>query len=58
MVKHIKENEIKGEDFPEPYSRTIKHLAAPWTIGTSKFWMGLSEVHKNGKSNYGNPAGY
>ena len=50
-MKHIKEDEIEGDHFKEPFERTIKHLAAPWTVGSSMFWMGVSEIIRGGKSN-------
>ena len=50
-MKHVKEHEIEGERFETPYARIIKHLAAPWTLGTSRLWMGVSEIALGGKSN-------
>lgn len=50
-MKHIKEHEVEGERYEAPYARIIKHLAAPWTLGTSKLWLGVSEIIRGGKSN-------
>ena len=50
-MKHIKEHEVVGERFEAPYARIIKHLAAPWTLDTTKLWLGVSEVDPGSKSN-------
>ncbi len=50
-MKHIKEHEIKGERFEKPYARVIKHIAAPWTLGTTKMWLGMSKIDPNSCSN-------
>jgi len=44
MVKYIIEKEAKGDTFPAPYRRTIKPLAAPWTLETTKIWLGTDEI--------------
>ncbi len=36
---------------PPPYAREIKHLAAPWTMGTKNMWMGISQLEPNSRSN-------
>lgn len=48
---HIKEKEVEGERFTGPYSRTIKHLVAPWTVGSTKLWLGLTIVDPGFSSN-------
>ena len=50
-MKHVKEHEVEGERFEAPYARTIKHLAAPWTLGTTKLWVGVSKVDPGNTSN-------
>lgn len=50
-MKIVKEHEVKGETIPSPYARVIKHLAAPWTMGTKNIWFGISKVEVGGKSN-------
>jgi len=44
MVKYIIEKDIEGDVFPAPYTRTIKPLAAPWTLGTTKIWLATDEI--------------
>jgi len=44
ILKHVRENEVKGDRFGPPHQRTIKHLAAPWTMGTHHIWMGITEI--------------
>lgn len=50
-MKIIKEHEVEGHRFDPPHARVIKHLAAPWTLGTSKIWTGLSIVDPGYTSN-------
>ena len=50
-MKHTHESEVEGIRAPEPNSRTLKHLAAPWTIGSKNLWIGLSEVDPGSESN-------
>ncbi len=50
-MKIIKEHEVEGDRFAPPHSRVVKHLAAPWTLGTSKLWTGLSIVDPGYTSN-------
>jgi len=49
-MKHIKEFEVVGERFPSPHARTIKHIAAPWTLGTRNLWLGVSIVDPDSSS--------
>jgi len=44
MVRYIIEKDAKGDIFPAPYRRTIKPLAAPWTLGTTKIWLATDEI--------------
>lgn len=50
-MKHIKEHEVEGERMSPPHARTIKHLAAPWTLGTQNLWVGVSKVDPGSSSN-------
>ena len=50
-MKHIKEHEVEGERFSQPHARVIKHLAAPWTAGTSNLWTGLTIIGRGSSSN-------
>ena len=50
-MKHIKETEIEGESFSEPYARVIKHLVAPWTVGSSNCWVGTTTLPGGSSSN-------
>lgn len=44
-------NEVTGTRFPAPHARTIRHLMAPWTTGSTHLWLGLSEVDAGSTSN-------
>jgi len=50
-MKHVKEHEVEGERFSSPHARVIKHLAAPWTVGTSNLWAGLPIIGGGSSSN-------
>jgi mannose-6-phosphate isomerase-like protein (cupin superfamily) len=50
-MKHVKEHEVEGIRASPPYARTLKHLAAPWTIGTQNLWIGMSKVDPGSRSN-------
>jgi mannose-6-phosphate isomerase-like protein (cupin superfamily) len=51
MVKYLVEQEVKGDVFPEPFARTIKHLACPQTLGTRNIWLGIDEIQPRNSSN-------
>lgn len=51
MKRHIREQEVEGVRMPPPHAREIKHLAAPWTMGTKNLWMGISQLDPNSRSN-------
>jgi len=44
MVRYIIEREARGDTFPSPYRRTIRPLAAPWTLGTTQIWLATDEI--------------
>lgn len=44
-------DEVEGTRFPAPHSRTIKHLVAPWSTGSARLWLGVSEVDARSSSN-------
>ena len=50
-MKRLNEYDIEGERFDEPYARVVKHLAAPWTLGTTKIWLAVSTVDPRSCSN-------
>jgi mannose-6-phosphate isomerase-like protein (cupin superfamily) len=50
MVKYITEKEADGDVFPKPYARTIKPLAAPWTLGTKHLWLATDEIEPHNAS--------
>jgi mannose-6-phosphate isomerase-like protein (cupin superfamily) len=47
----MQEQEVAGVRMDAPYARVVKHLVAPWTVGSSKIWFGLSIVDPNSASN-------
>lgn len=36
---------------PEPHARTLKHLLAPWTDGSTKLWVGMTAIDPRSSSN-------
>jgi mannose-6-phosphate isomerase-like protein (cupin superfamily) len=50
MIKYITEKEAKADVFPKPYARTIKPLAAPWTMGTKNIWLATDEIEPHSAS--------
>ena len=51
MVEHVRAHEVEGVRAPPPHARTLKHLAAPWTIGSPNLWIGMSEIDPGSSSN-------
>lgn len=51
MIKYIIEQEVKGDVFPAPFARTIKHLASPQTLGNTKIWLGIDQIEPHNGSN-------
>jgi mannose-6-phosphate isomerase-like protein (cupin superfamily) len=50
-VRRVHESQVPAVRAPEPNSRTLKHLAAPWTLGSEHLWVGLSEIDPGSSSN-------
>lgn len=50
-MKHLREHEVAGEKFEMPYAREIRHLVAPWTVGSTKVWVGTSTIEPGASSN-------
>lgn len=50
-MKYIREEEAPGEIVGPPHARVLKHLAAPWTLGTQNLWLGTSTVEPGNTSN-------
>jgi mannose-6-phosphate isomerase-like protein (cupin superfamily) len=51
MVRHVHASDVPGLRAPAPHARTLKHLVAPWTLGSSNLWVGLSEIDVGSSSN-------
>ena len=50
MIRYLVEQEVKGVAFPEPFARTIKHLAGPGVLGNTKVWLGIDEIEPHNSS--------
>lgn len=47
----IHEDDVHGDHIPEPHKRVIKHLVAPWTLGSQHMWLGTSTVEPGNRTN-------
>lgn len=50
-MKYIREQDVDGDKFPPPFAREIKHVAAPWTLGTKNLWLGVDLIEPHNTSN-------
>jgi len=50
MIRYIIEKEAEKDFYKKPYERTITPLAAPWTLGTTQFWLATDEIVPNNAS--------
>jgi len=50
-VLHVRDTDIDGVRAGAPHARTLKHLIAPWTVGSDAMWVGFSIVDTNSSSN-------
>jgi quercetin dioxygenase-like cupin family protein len=51
MKKYVHERDVVGDKIGPPYQRVIKHLAAPWNMGTTKVHLATSAVDPGFTSN-------
>lgn len=49
--KFVREQDVEGDRIGPPHQRVIRHLAAPWTMGTTQLWLGTSSVDPGFTSN-------
>ena len=50
-MKVICEREAIADKFKTPHARTIRHLVAPWTLGSQNIWLGTVVVEPGNTSN-------
>ena len=50
-MKLIRESEVAGVRMAAPHARTLKHLVAPWTLGSQNLWVGMTKIDPNSSSN-------
>jgi mannose-6-phosphate isomerase-like protein (cupin superfamily) len=50
-VKSVREADVEGDRIGPPHQRTIRHLVAPWTMGSQNLWLGTSSVDPGFTSN-------
>ncbi|WP_057775826.1 cupin domain-containing protein [Cytobacillus dafuensis] len=47
----IHEQDVKGDQYTGEFSREIKHLSAPWTLGSQNVWVGVINYEPHCTSN-------
>jgi len=47
----IHESEASGDQFEYPHKRIVRHIVAPWTMGSKNLWIGTSTVEPENKTN-------
>jgi len=47
----IQEQDVAGDRMEAPHARVVKHLVAPWNMGASKIWLGISVIDPSSSSN-------
>jgi quercetin dioxygenase-like cupin family protein len=47
----IHESQVKGDIYTGENAREIKHLSAPWTLGSQNVWVGVIEYQPHCSSN-------
>lgn len=50
IIKYIRENEVDADIIVAPKVMLVKHLAAPWTLGTQNLWLGIAILEPGGSS--------
>jgi len=50
-VKSVREQDVSGDRIGPPHQRVIRHLVAPWTMGSEHLWFGTSSVDPGFTSN-------
>lgn len=50
-MKFIRESEAEFEEFQAPHARKIRHVVAPWTLGSKHVWFGVNDYPAGGCSN-------
>jgi quercetin dioxygenase-like cupin family protein len=50
-LKIVNENNFKGDVFTGENARVIKHLSAPWTLGSENVWVGVINYEPHCTSN-------
>jgi mannose-6-phosphate isomerase-like protein (cupin superfamily) len=50
-MKSIREEEAPVVKIGSPHARTIRHLVAPWTLGSKNIWLGTVIVEPGNTSN-------
>jgi mannose-6-phosphate isomerase-like protein (cupin superfamily) len=47
----VHERDAEAEKIGPPHKRVIRHLAAPWNVGTKNVWIGTSSIDPGYSSN-------
>jgi quercetin dioxygenase-like cupin family protein len=47
----VHERDAESERIGPPHQRVLRHLAAPWNVGTKNVWVGTSSIDPGNTSN-------
>lgn len=50
-MKIVNEQEVIGDKYTGEFAREIKHLSAPWTLGSQDLWVGVINYDPHCTSN-------
>jgi mannose-6-phosphate isomerase-like protein (cupin superfamily) len=50
-MHYVREQDVEGDRIGPPHQRVIRHLVAPWTMGSQHLWLGTSSVDPGFTSN-------
>lgn len=47
----VHESSVDGNKIDAPFKRTIRHIIAPWTVGSKNIWLGVVTIEPGYTSN-------
>ena len=50
-MHYVREQDVEGDRIGPPHQRVIRHLVAPYTMGSQHLWLGTSSVDPGFTSN-------
>src|SRR5512139_3467206 len=50
-MHYVRELDVEGDRIGPPHQRMIRHIIAPWTVGSKNLWVGTAAVDPGFTSN-------